>query len=173
MAEREFSDPNPVGRPTGLEYTNTMLNRRRLRQSVKNPLDKCTIVSIFPKVIDEDKITIQPGKFHIDKGTLENPAILVIGGSSWWKDFDPDQDPPRQEEIHHETHHARRACGYRAAVCRRRKRTAKHRFLQGRGQDHRSRQQDLSARGRRRQRHDRGRQRRHHHGGQPVRAALG
>ena len=87
-----------VGRPiiagnTQMEFTNTMLNRRKLRQSVKNPLDKCTIVSIFPKVIDEDKYTIQPGKFHIEKGTLENPSILVIGGSSWWKDFDPDQDP--------------------------------------------------------------------------------
>ena len=67
MAEREFSDPNPVGLDTGRQFTNTMLNRRKLRQSVKNPLDKCTIVSIFPKAIDEDKFTIQPGKFHIEK----------------------------------------------------------------------------------------------------------
>jgi hypothetical protein len=78
---------------TQMEFTNTMLNRRKLRQSVKNPLDKCTIVSIYPKAVDEEKATIQPGKFHIDKGSPENPSILVVGGSSWWKDIDPEQDP--------------------------------------------------------------------------------
>jgi hypothetical protein len=73
-----------------MEFTNTMLNRRVIR-SAKNPMDKCTIVSIFPKDIDEVKHTIEPGKFHIPAGTLESPAILVVGSSSWWKDIDVDQ----------------------------------------------------------------------------------
>lgn len=64
---------------------------RRLIRAQKNPMDRCTIVSIFPKVVDEVKFTIEPGKFHIDAGTYEKPAILVVGSSSWWKDIDVDQ----------------------------------------------------------------------------------
>lgn len=50
----------------------------------KNPMDKCTIVSIYPKKIVEVKHTIEPGKFEIEAGSLENPSILVVGSSSWW-----------------------------------------------------------------------------------------
>lgn len=72
------------------EFSNSFLNRRTI-PSVKNPMDKCTIVSIFPKPIDEVKPTIQPGYFHIDAGSYENPSILVVGSSSWWKDIDIEQ----------------------------------------------------------------------------------
>ena len=90
MAESEVGRPIIAGN-TPLEFTNTMLNGRRLIRSMKNPMDKCTIISIFPKEIDETKHTIEPGKFHIPAGTLESPSILVVGGSSWWKDIDVDQ----------------------------------------------------------------------------------
>jgi hypothetical protein len=88
--------PEEVGKAimaghTPLEFTNSMLNGRRLIRSTKNPMDKCTIVSIFPKDIYELKHTIEPGKFHIPAGTFEEPAILVVGSSSWWKDIDVDQ----------------------------------------------------------------------------------
>lgn len=88
--------PEEVGRPiiagnTPLEFTSQLLNKRRMVRSVKNPMDRCTIVSIFPKEIDEVKHTIEPGKFHIPSGTYESPAILVVGSSSWWKDYDADQ----------------------------------------------------------------------------------
>ena len=76
---------------TPLEFTNSMLNGRRLIRSVKNPMDRCTIISIFPKDIDEVKHTIEPGKFHIPAGTFEAPSILVVGSSSWWKEIDVDQ----------------------------------------------------------------------------------
>lgn len=75
---------------TQMEFTNSMLNRRLIR-SYKNPMDKCTIVSIFPNPIEEIKHTIEPGKFLIPAGSYDNPSILVVGGSSWWKDIDPDQ----------------------------------------------------------------------------------
>jgi len=88
--------PEEVGSPiragnTQMEFTNTMLNSRRLIRSMKNPLDKCTIVSIFPKEIVEVKHTIEPGIFSIPPGTYESPSCLVVGGSSWWKDIDVDQ----------------------------------------------------------------------------------
>jgi len=54
-------------------------------------MDKSTVVSILPKVIMERKATIQPGIFELKKGSLENPAILVVGASSWWREVDIDQ----------------------------------------------------------------------------------
>lgn len=65
-------------------------NRRTIRQEL-NPLDKSTVVSIYPKEINETKPTIQPGTFHINKGSYDNPALLVVGSSSWWREIDENQ----------------------------------------------------------------------------------
>lgn len=68
------------------------LNLRKPRiRSIRNPLDKSTVVSIFPKYIGEEKWTIHPGKFIIQPGTYENPALLVVGPSSWYREFPDDQ----------------------------------------------------------------------------------
>jgi hypothetical protein len=75
-----------VGQFPGLQNT----NRRTVRAPV-NPLDKSTIVSILPKEIDETKHTISPGRFIIPPGSIEHPAILVVGPSSWWREIDEDQ----------------------------------------------------------------------------------
>jgi hypothetical protein len=75
-----------VGEFPGLGQT----NRRTIRAPV-NPLDKSTVVSILPKQVSANKITIQPGTFEIAPGTLENPSILVVGTSSWWREVDIDQ----------------------------------------------------------------------------------
>lgn len=77
----------------GLKQVGELVNlsRRRLIRSIKNPMDKCTIVSIFPKEIIEYKHTIEPGRFVIPPGSYENPALLVVGPSSWWKEIDMDQ----------------------------------------------------------------------------------
>jgi hypothetical protein len=89
----EVGKPIIVGTemPSSVQFTNVLLNGRRLIRSFKNPMDRCTIVSIFPKEIDEVKPTTEPGRFRIPAGTYEKPAILVVGGSSWWKDIDIDQ----------------------------------------------------------------------------------
>lgn len=55
-----------------------------LRQPV-NSRDKATIVSIYPRLVQERKFTIEPGYFEIQPGSIERPAILVVGPSSWWK----------------------------------------------------------------------------------------
>ena len=73
-------------RISGIQYP----NRRTIRAPV-NPMDKSTVVSILPKSIFERKITIQPGIFELFPGTFENPAILVVGSSSWWREVDIDQ----------------------------------------------------------------------------------
>lgn len=82
----DFSQFRQVG-----EFTN--IAQRKLSRSMKNPMDKCTVVSILPKPIDEVKWTIDPGKFHLDPGSFENPAILVVGGSSYWREMPNDQPP--------------------------------------------------------------------------------
>lgn len=53
-----------------------------------NPLDKATVVSIYPWDIEEIKPTMQPGKFYIPKGSYSNPSVLILGPSSWWRDVD-------------------------------------------------------------------------------------
>ncbi len=76
-----------VGNFPGIEIQ----NRKTIRAPL-NPLDKCTIVSIFPKhVPPEIKHTIQPGVFQIPYGTYENPGVLVVGSSSWWREIDENQ----------------------------------------------------------------------------------
>ncbi len=85
---------NDVGRELRIGDTQPefgYLNKRRIIRSAKNPMDKCTIVSIFPKEITETKHTIEPGRFSIEAGTYDNPAILVVGSSSWWKEIDESQ----------------------------------------------------------------------------------
>lgn len=67
------------------------LMSRQTHRAPVNPLDKATIFSIFPREINERKPTIQPGFFHIDKGSIEKPATLIVGPSSWWKEVDEQQ----------------------------------------------------------------------------------
>ena len=54
-----------------------MMNRRVVR-SAPNPLDKATIVSIFPREIYETKHTTQPSVYHLYPGTFDNPSVLVV-----------------------------------------------------------------------------------------------
>lgn len=66
-------------------------SQRQIIRGPKNPMDKSTIISIFPKEINETKFTIEPGKFHIEPGTFEFPSRLVVSGSSWFREVDIDQ----------------------------------------------------------------------------------
>ena len=57
-----------------------------------NPLDKATIVSIYPEAIREFKATIFPGLFEIPAVTdSDGFELLVIGPSSWWKEMEEGQ----------------------------------------------------------------------------------
>lgn len=65
--------------------------RRRTIRGPVNPLDKSTVVSIYPKEIDESKHTLTPGRFFISPGSFDSPSILVVGPSSWWREIDEEQ----------------------------------------------------------------------------------
>lgn len=76
----------PVGFPGIQDF------RKRTVRAPDNPQDKCTVVSIYPREIDEIKHTIQPGRFIIPPGTYVKPSLLIVGPSSWWKELD-DESP--------------------------------------------------------------------------------
>jgi hypothetical protein len=76
----------PVGGFPGIQSHLTRTTRAPV-----NPVDISTIISIFPKEINETKLTISPSKFHLDAGTFDHPAILIVGSSSWWKMIDDEQ----------------------------------------------------------------------------------
>jgi hypothetical protein len=65
-------------------------NRRTIRAEV-NPLDKSTVVSIYPKEVLSVNHTMFPGTFVINPGTLDKPTLLVVGTSSWFKEMEEDQ----------------------------------------------------------------------------------
>ena len=67
-----------------------LANKRAVR-SMPNPLDKCTIVSIYPEKIEEFKPTITPGVFVIPPGSYDKPSTLLVESSSWWKELDNNQ----------------------------------------------------------------------------------
>ena len=69
---------------------NSLMTKKTIRAPV-NPLDKSTIVSIYPKEINERNHTIQPGVFQIPPGSYDRPSILVVSSSSWWREIDEDQ----------------------------------------------------------------------------------
>lgn len=73
------------------EFPNlSQVNRRTIKGPV-NPMDKTTIVSIYPNEIIETKPTLQPSRFVIPAGSFEKPSITVVGPSSWWREIDMDQ----------------------------------------------------------------------------------
>jgi len=75
----------------GMRQVGEFIPQRPMIRTVRNPLDQATIVSIFPKDIYEEKVTVFPGKFTVPAGTIKEPAIVVVGSSSWWRDIDIDQ----------------------------------------------------------------------------------
>jgi hypothetical protein len=73
------------------EFPGHSASRRRTIRGPVNPMDKTTIVSIYPEEIDEVKHTISPGRFIIPGGSYENPTVIVVGPSSWWREIDEEQ----------------------------------------------------------------------------------
>lgn len=66
-------------------------NNMRVIRRPENPLDKCTIVSVYPEKVVEDKPTTFPGKFIIPAAPRDGFSLLVVGGSSWFKELEEGQ----------------------------------------------------------------------------------
>lgn len=68
----------------------TSLKRRMIR-GPKNTYDKATVVSVYPKAINEKKVTLDPGHFIVPAGKPEAPAVAIVGPSVWWREIDEEQ----------------------------------------------------------------------------------
>ena len=66
------------------------IHKRTIRAPI-NPLDKSTVVSIFPIALDETKITLQPSVYKLPPGSLEKPSLLIVTSASWWRELDDEQ----------------------------------------------------------------------------------
>lgn len=66
-------------------------NRRATQRTPPNPTDLSTIVSIYPRRIVEHKVTLSPGVFIIEPGTVDRPSLTVVGTATWWKEIDEEQ----------------------------------------------------------------------------------
>jgi hypothetical protein len=80
----------------GARLVGEFIPPKPLIRSMKNPNDKATIVSIYPKdIIKERKHTLNPGEWSIPAGKIDFPSVTVIGVSSWWQDLG-DQRPAQE-----------------------------------------------------------------------------
>lgn len=68
-------------------------NQRVPQRAETNPLDKTTIVSIYPKDIYEYNPAIYPGTLKIKAAKPGEFVTVIIGPSSWWKEMDEGQPP--------------------------------------------------------------------------------
>ena len=60
--------------------------QRRIVRGAVNPYDKATVISIYPKSVDESKPTLMPSRWQIPAGSYDKPSLLVVGPSSWFRD---------------------------------------------------------------------------------------
>ena len=65
--------------------------KKRAIRAPTNPMDRATIVSIYPREIDEKKATLTPNRWIIPAGSFSKPSVSIIGPSSWWREIDEDQ----------------------------------------------------------------------------------
>lgn len=73
--------------------------RRVIYQLPKNPADKCTIVSVFPKEIIETKTAIFPSRFVIPAAEENDFSLTVVDGASYYQSSVIDRMPPTEVQI--------------------------------------------------------------------------
>ena len=63
----------------------------KVQRRVKNPLDKCTIVSVFPNSIIDYKPTAFPSTHRIEGAADNDFSITVVEAAGWFKEMDEGQ----------------------------------------------------------------------------------
>jgi len=83
---------------SGLQVGEFPTNDKKIKRAMHNPMDRATIVSILPVVIEEIKPTVYPGRFLVAPGSVAKPAVLTIGPSVWYSQMP--NDGPINEITH-------------------------------------------------------------------------
>lgn len=63
----------------------------KVNRRPKNPLDKCTIVSVYPREIIDYKPTAFPQTHRIEGAADNDFSILVVEQASWYKEMEENQ----------------------------------------------------------------------------------
>lgn len=79
----------------GLRQVGEFTQQRPIVRAIPNPLDKSTIVSIYPKDWEDTKETTQPSLFKIKGGTFDEPGLTLIKAATYTQDVDSEK--PLQE----------------------------------------------------------------------------
>ena len=80
----------------------TNIGKKVIYTLPKNPMDKCTIVSIYPRDLEATFSTVFPGRYVIPKGSPDNPSFLVIESGSTFLASTLERMPPT--EIQHSSY---------------------------------------------------------------------
>lgn len=76
-----------------------VMGKRVIFPLPKNPADRATIVSVFPKEIDEVKPTIFPRRFVIPAAEKDGFSLLVLDGASYFRPSTIDRMPASEFQI--------------------------------------------------------------------------
>lgn len=79
----------------GLRQVGEFIQQRPIIRAIPNPLDKSTIVSIYPKDWEDRKETTQPYLFKVKGGTIDEPGLTLIKAATYTRDDDAEK--PLQE----------------------------------------------------------------------------
>lgn len=63
------------------------LQNRRIVRGQIDPMDISTVVSIYPKTVDDKKPTLIPGRWIIPGGRYDNPTLFHVGASCYYHDY--------------------------------------------------------------------------------------
>lgn len=83
-----------------------LLDHRRTVRMYDSEFDRSTIVSMYPLEVMEIKHTIEPGRFYIPPASPAHPKLLIVTGSSWWRDIAPDEPMLEVPQPSHMVAHA-------------------------------------------------------------------
>ena len=75
------------------------LGKRTINLLPKNPMDKTTIVSVYPREIIDTKPTLFPSRFIIPPAPQDSFSLLVISGASYFIPSPIDKQPPTEVQV--------------------------------------------------------------------------
>ncbi len=84
----------------GLNFDFREMNaRRRQTRRPRNVHDKTSVISILPKELHKEFITLEHSNYTIPAGSVEKPAILILEGTSWWSAAQPAPAPMLEVQV--------------------------------------------------------------------------
>jgi len=75
------------------------IGKRTIQLLPKNPMDKTTIVSIYPRQVVDTKPTLFPSRFVIPAALQGDFSILIVEGASYFIPSPVERQPPTEVQV--------------------------------------------------------------------------